>query len=771
MKNWLKVLKFTLQQALKGSKFITSTAIAGLVILIGIAATNIFMAGAFNKDSQIKALKAVYIVNETDLSIDTDSFALKHQKDYPNLKFSELTDISPQKAASNPDAYLLEDADYSIVLEIAEDEENCNLTVYIPKTSLINSDESADFIEEFADTIKNAKIKNTGISEEKLNMAISDISFDETKADAIEEEEEDFSLISYMTHMLVMLILYFLVIFYGQSIGQIVSMEKTSKLNEYILTLSHPSDIIFGKVTAIFCEAVIQLATWVVCGFAGLIISNSMIKSLTGENAKSLISIFMEAMPEGGVSDNFAVLLILAIIAMLAAFLFYSFVSALFASFAATAEELTQTQAISVMTMIFGFIAALYVPSYTGSDVAASIIRIIPFTAAFSLPSDIATGEIGFLEFVLYLAILLIFTVLLGILTGRVYKNRLFKKGTKGIFAEIVAAITGKTTTKAEDDEDKKASAIDATSSERHDKAKKTYTIVGFALLAFMLGGNVLGGLVGSVIGNMVAARRHIALADVYEDTTFLVINNCICMYVVAVPLCALVMKLASDSVTTVKEKMTGSMYLRCIFVVFPVAFALNIFSQRLAALMTGGEAENTMINTFTAGDNIPAFIMVSFLAPIFEELVFRKLIIDRTRRYGEFTAIMFSSLAFGLFHCNLYQLFYAFAIGLVLGYVYVRTGNVILTIIIHLIVNTSSCLAPIVPTAYDYFANAMIALGILSVIYTLIKRDVKLEPTRDEVPSKELSAIAYRNSGTVLFAVVCIIIMCYQLFSPMVLK
>ncbi|MBQ6589678.1 MAG: CPBP family intramembrane metalloprotease [Butyrivibrio sp.] len=770
MKNWLKILKFTLQQAIKGSKFITSTAIAGIVILVGVAVTNIFLAGAFNKEEQIKALKAVYIVNETDYSIDTDSFVQKHQKDYPNLQFSELNDVDPQKAASDPATYLGDNADYSIVLQVAESEDSCDLTVYIPKTSLINSDESADFIEDFADTIKNAKIKSTGISEEKLNMAISDISFDETKADAV-EEEDDYSLLSYLAHMLVMLVLYFLVIFYGQSIGQIVSMEKTSKLNEYLLTLSEPSGIIFGKVTAIFCEAVIQIVTWVICGFAGLLLSNSMIKSLTGEAPKSLISTFMEAMPEGTISDNFGVLLILAIIALLAAFLFYCFVSALFASFAATAEELTQTTGMSVMTMLFGFIAALYVPSYTGSEVATTIIRIIPFTAAFALPGDIASGHIGILEFVLYLAILLVFTVLLALLTGRVYKSRLFKKGTKGMFAEIVAAITGKVTTKAEDEEDKSTTVYDPTSYERYDKAKKTYTIVGFALLAFMLAANVLGGLVGSVIGNMIAAQRHIGLTDMYEDTTFLVINNCIAIYLIAVPISFLVMKLTNDSVVTVKEKMKASMYLRCVFVVFPVAYALNIFSQRLASLMTSGEAENTMINTLIAGDNIPAFIMVSFLAPIFEELVFRKFIIDRTRRYGEFTAIMFSSIAFGLFHCNLYQLFYAFAIGLVLGYVYVKTGNVLLTIIIHLIVNTSSSLAPIIPTAYQYFAYAMLVLGVLSLVYTLIKRDVKLEPERDEVPSKELSAIAYRNSGTVLFAVVCIMIMCYQLFAPMILK
>lgn len=770
MKNWLKILKFTLKQALRGSKFISATAIAGLVILLGTAVANILVSGALNKDSQIKNLENVYIANEAGLSLDTDSFLQKHQKDYPQLQISELPEISPQKAAADPESYNLE-ADHAIVLEIAEDENNCNLTVYIPRSSNISVDDSADFVEEFSETIKNAKIKNTGVSEDKLNMVISEISFDETKADAV-DEESDFSLIHYMMHMLVMLVLYFMVIFYGQSIGQTVSMEKTSKLMEYILTLSEPSGIIFGKVTAIFCEAVIQIATWILCGFGGIAISNSIIRNLTGESRKSIITYFMESLPENAASKNFAVILILAIIALLAAFLFYSFVSALFASFAATAEELTQTSGMSVMTMIFAFIASLYIPSYSDSKMATTIIRIIPFTSAFSLPSDIVNGDIGLVEYVLYLALLIVFTVLLAILTGRVYKNRLFKKGTKGIFAEICAAITGKIISEPEE-KVKKDTVIDVTSYERHDKAKKTYTIVGFSLLVFILAANVLGGLIGSVIGNLIAAQKHISLSEIYEDTSFLVLNNCISIYLIAFPICALIMKLTNDSlVTTGKGTLSKNQYFRAICISFPVMAGLNYLSTRLAALISGGEAENSTINTLVSGQNIPAMIMVAVLAPIFEELVFRKLIIDRTRRYGEGMAIIYSAVAFGMFHCNIYQIFYAFAIGLILGYVYLKSGNVILTIIMHMIINgTSSIFAPLAPTAYTYFVYIMLALGGLSIIYTLIKRDISFESERDEVSSKEISSIAFSNSGTFLFIAVCFVIMMYSLFAPIILS
>ena len=51
---------------------------------------------------------------------------------------------------------------------------------------------------------------------------------------------------------------------------------------------------------------------------------------------------------------------------------------------------------------------------------------------------------------------------------------------------------------------------------------------------------------------------------------------------------------------------------------------------------------------------------------------MFRKLIIDRMSIYGDKLAIIVSSIAFGLFHGNFYQIFYATLIGFILGYVLV---------------------------------------------------------------------------------------------------
>ncbi len=75
-------------------------------------------------------------------------------------------------------------------------------------------------------------------------------------------------------------------------------------------------------------------------------------------------------------------------------------------------------------------------------------------------------------------------------------------------------------------------------------------------------------------------------------------------------------------------------------------------------------------------------------LAPVMEELIFRKVLIDRTIVYGDKAAVVLSGLLFGVFHGNFHQFFYAFGLGCIFAYVYIRTGKLKYTISLHMAVN-----------------------------------------------------------------------------------
>ena len=80
--------------------------------------------------------------------------------------------------------------------------------------------------------------------------------------------------------------------------------------------------------------------------------------------------------------------------------------------------------------------------------------------------------------------------------------------------------------------------------------------------------------------------------------------------------------------------------------------------------------------------------LTVGILPPVFEELLFRKFLIDRTIRHGEFISCVMSGIMFGLWHGNFQQFFFAFFVGVLFAFVYIRTGNIIYTMIMHASMN-----------------------------------------------------------------------------------
>jgi membrane protease YdiL (CAAX protease family) len=83
------------------------------------------------------------------------------------------------------------------------------------------------------------------------------------------------------------------------------------------------------------------------------------------------------------------------------------------------------------------------------------------------------------------------------------------------------------------------------------------------------------------------------------------------------------------------------------------------------------------------------AFMKVAVIAPVVEELIFRGIILQGLRRnYNAFVAVFMSALLFSLYHLNPWQMPATFILGLLLGWVMIRTNNIILSILGHSINN-----------------------------------------------------------------------------------
>jgi len=88
-------------------------------------------------------------------------------------------------------------------------------------------------------------------------------------------------------------------------------------------------------------------------------------------------------------------------------------------------------------------------------------------------------------------------------------------------------------------------------------------------------------------------------------------------------------------------------------------------------------------------------FLKVAVVAPVVEELIFRGLIFNGFRKnYNGFVAVVMSALLFSLFHLNPWQMPATFVLGLLLGWLMLRTNNILVAIIGHSINNSLVLLA-----------------------------------------------------------------------------
>jgi membrane protease YdiL (CAAX protease family) len=139
------------------------------------------------------------------------------------------------------------------------------------------------------------------------------------------------------------------------------------------------------------------------------------------------------------------------------------------------------------------------------------------------------------------------------------------------------------------------------------------------------------------------------------------------------------------------KHSMSAVQILKAFCMCYAVLIASNIIGTMITTgigVLKGSPVINP-IEEIVTQMSIPVMILFTVIcAPIFEELFFRKFLIDRVVRYGEVPAALLSGFMFGLFHGNLSQFPYAFTIGIFFGMLYIRTGKILYPVILHAMVN-----------------------------------------------------------------------------------
>ena len=134
---------------------------------------------------------------------------------------------------------------------------------------------------------------------------------------------------------------------------------------------------------------------------------------------------------------------------------------------------------------------------------------------------------------------------------------------------------------------------------------------------------------------------------------------------------------------------------LLCMVATVGAAFCMDLVNSLMPAMPDWLEKT---LESMTGGRFWVNFLCVSIFAPIFEEWLCRGMVLrgllnckrpDGSRGLRPVWAIVISAAFFAAIHGNPWQAVPAFALGLLFGYVYYRTGSLRLTMLMHFTNNT----------------------------------------------------------------------------------
>ena len=161
--------------------------------------------------------------------------------------------------------------------------------------------------------------------------------------------------------------------------------------------------------------------------------------------------------------------------------------------------------------------------------------------------------------------------------------------------------------------------------------------------------------------------------------------------------------------------------------------------------------------------------VSIAIIPPIVEEMMFRGMILQGLRRFGDGFAVVASAALFGLYHANLVQIVFAFLSGLVLGFVVIRTNSLLPSILVHALNNGMAVMVQLIERYQGTDAAVMVstvqvvalfALGFISLVYFLIKdrkffhAGVSYSPLRF---SQKMGAL-FSNLGVVLIMIYAVL-------------
>lgn len=384
MKQFWTVLKFELGNYFKNKGFVTATVLIAVILAAVIAVPTLFMGGASESAPDEGAETAVLAVaDEAGVINDREQFAAQ----LPGCRV-EFADSAEEVKAAVEDGtaeggFLVTGAaSYTYVLQ--------NRTMFEDKQAL--------FEQALAWNYRNSALQEQGID----SSMVESIYAEPMQGDTLILGKD--SAQSYWYTYVLIFLLYFLIIFYGQMIAVSVTTEKSNRAIEILVTSVDSNSLIFGKVLAGAISGLIQ---------AGIILGSALISYRLCADAWGHGLDFLFQIP--------AAVWVVFVIFGLLGYLLYAFLLGMIGALVSKTEDISKTSSGVMIIYMAAFFVAMYGLT-TPDSMVVQATSFIPFTSSNSMLIRVAMGAVAPWEIVVSGVILGVSCLLTGMLAAKIFR-------------------------------------------------------------------------------------------------------------------------------------------------------------------------------------------------------------------------------------------------------------------------------------------------------------------------------------------------------------
>lgn len=277
----------------------------------------------------------------------------------------------------------------------------------------------------FFDTIMNSNYKsktlqNLGVSPDEISTVLNEKVVGNSVILG-----KDGAMNYYYAYVLVFII-YFAVIFYGNSTATAIASEKGNRSMEILVTSTKPAALIFGKVLATCAAAIVQIS--VILGTA--IIAYQLNITYWNHMLDFIFKIPSYVLVAFGV---FGIL----------TYIFYSFIFGALGALVSKVEDVgNSTSPITILFML-AFFGAIYTMMQPDS-LLSTVITYLPFSSGMAMIAKIAMGSVALWEIALSLVVLLLSTIGVGYLGVHLYRRGTLQYGNKFSLFKMLKSMSHK---------------------------------------------------------------------------------------------------------------------------------------------------------------------------------------------------------------------------------------------------------------------------------------------------------------------------------------